>query len=37
MEKCPICGNFSVVFEEYYGRKICLMRDCGWSELSSVS
>ena len=35
MEKCPICGRYAVAFDEYYKRKICLMSDCGWSELSS--
>ncbi|GAI89510.1 unnamed protein product [marine sediment metagenome] len=35
MEKCPNCGKYSIVYEKYYGRKICLMRNCGWSELSS--
>ncbi len=32
MEKCPVCENYCVVYEEYYGRKICLRRDCGWIE-----
>ena len=36
MEKCPLCGKYSVVYEEYYKRKVCLMSCCGWSELSST-
>lgn len=34
METCPKCGNYSVVYDEYYKRKMCLMLDCCWSELS---
>ena len=35
MEKCPECGNHTLVFDEYYsprGGWICLTRWCGASE-----
>ena len=36
MEKCPECGNYSVLFEGIYERKICHIRTCGWDELGNA-
>ena len=35
MEKCPVCGNHTLVYDEYYsprGGWICLTRWCGVTE-----
>lgn len=31
MDKCPKCGQYSVVYEEYFKSHRCLMTNCGWS------
>ena len=30
MDECPKCGEHAVIYEEYYKRKICKIRRCGW-------
>jgi len=36
LKQCPVCKSYSVVYEEYYKRKMCLKTTCGWSDLSSI-
>ena len=30
MTKCPACGNWSLDFDEYFGRYRCFRAACGW-------
>jgi len=34
-EQCPECLNYSLVYDEYYKRWMCLIVNCSASELSS--
>jgi len=35
MEICPTCKNRTVIYDEYFKRKRCLLVNCSWSELSN--
>ncbi len=36
MSRCPECGNWTLEFDEYFGRYRCFHPSCGWMQISSV-
>ena len=36
MRQCPACGNWTLDYDEYFGRFRCFDPDCGWTPFSSA-